>query len=160
MTGWRLGAAVGPAPIIEIITRMNVNIESCPNHFAQYGALEALTGDQAGPREMMARLQGRRDAALRLLERRRRACAATPRSRRSTCIRTSPDAVRLTGCAGHEDFRRLLLDRTGVSFCTRQHFGKALPDEKRYHLRLAYSGVTTAQIEEGLGAFKAFVEST
>ncbi|HTX67526.1 MAG TPA: hypothetical protein VMH50_00035, partial [Thermoleophilia bacterium] len=59
----------------------------------------------------------------------------------------------------HEDFRRLLLDNTGVSFCTRLHFGKALPDENRYHLRLAYSGVTTAQIDEGLGAFKAFIES-
>ena len=159
MTGWRLGAAVGPEPIIEIITRMNVNIESCPNHFAQYGALEALTGDQTGPREMMARLKGRRDAALRLLN-------ATPGVRCHTPESTFylypdvTDAVRLTGCAGHEDFRRLLLDRTGVSFCTRQHFGKALPDEKRYHLRLAYSGVTTAQIEEGLGAFKAFVEST
>ena len=42
MTGWRLGAAVGPKPVIDIITRMNVNMESCPNHFAQYGALEAL----------------------------------------------------------------------------------------------------------------------
>ena len=67
MTGWRLGAAIGPRPIIDIVTRLNVNVESCPNHFAQYGALEALTGDQAGPREMMARLEGRRDAALRLL---------------------------------------------------------------------------------------------
>jgi aspartate aminotransferase len=69
-------------------------------------------------------------------------------------------AVRRTGCAGHEDFRRLLLDKTGVSFCTRQHFGKAVPGENGYHLRLAYSGVTTAQIEEGLGAFKAFIETT
>ena len=103
-------------------------MESCPNHFAQYGALEALTGDQAGPREMMARLKGRRDAALRLLN-------ATPGVRCHTPESTFylyPDvtgAVRLTGCAGHEDFRRLLLDRTGVSFCTRLHFGKALPDE-------------------------------
>ena len=35
MTGWRLGAAIGPASIVEIITRLNVNIESCTNHFAQ-----------------------------------------------------------------------------------------------------------------------------
>ena len=159
MTGWRLGAAVGPRPIIDIITRMNVNMESCPNHFAQYGALAALTGDQAGPREMMARLKGRRDAALRIL-------ADTPGERCHTPESTFylyPDvtgAVRLAGCAGHEDFRRLLLDKTGVSFCTRQHFGKAVPGETGYHLRLAYSGVTTAQIEEGLGAFRAFIEST
>lgn len=158
MTGWRLGAAVGPRPIVDIITQLNVNVESCPNHFAQYGALEALTGDQAGPREMMARLMGRRDAALRLLN-------TTPGVRCHTPGSTFylypdvTDAVRLTGCAGHEDFRRLLLDETGVSFCTRLHFGKALPGENRYHLRLAYSGVTTAQIEEGLGAFKAFIET-
>ena len=159
MTGWRLGAAIGPKPIIDIITRMNVNMESCPNHFAQYGALEALTGDQAGPREMMARLKGRRDAALRLLNQTPGVRCHTPGS----TFYLYPDvtgAVRLTGCEGHEDFRRLLLDKTGVSFCTRQHFGKAVPGEKGYHLRLAYSGVTTAQIEEGLGAFKAFIETT
>jgi len=159
MTGWRLGAAIGPTPILDIITRLNVNVESCPNHFAQYGALEALTGDQSGPRETMARLKGRRDAALRLLN-------ATPGVRCHTPESTFylyPDvtgAVRLTGCTGHEDFRRLLLDKTGVSFCTRLHFGKAAPGETGYHLRLAYSGVTTAQIEEGLDKLKAFVEST
>jgi hypothetical protein len=35
-----------------------------------------------------------------------------------------------------------------------------VPGETGYHLRLAYSGVTTAQIEDGLGAFKAFIEAT
>jgi aspartate/methionine/tyrosine aminotransferase len=158
MTGWRLGAAVGPRPIVDIITKLNVNVESCPNHFVQYGALEALTGDQAGPREMMARLKGRRDVALRLLNETPGVRCHTPEST-FYLYPDVTDAVRLTGCAGHEDFRRLLLDRTGVSFCTRLHFGKALPGENRYHLRLAYSGVSTAQIEEGLGEFKAFIES-
>ena len=109
MTGWRLGAAIGPKPIIDIITTLNVNMESCPNHFAQYGALEALTGDQAGPREMMARLKGRRDAALRILNETPGVRCHTP----ETTFYLYPDvtgAVRLTGCAGHEDFRRLLLD--------------------------------------------------
>ena len=109
---------------------MNVNMESCPNHFAQYGALEALTGDQAGPREMMARLKGRRDAALRILNETPGVRCHTPES----TFYLYPDvtgAVRLTGCAGHEDFRRLLLDKTGVSFCTRLHFGKAVPGENR-----------------------------
>jgi len=158
MTGWRVGAAIGPEPIIDIVTRLNVNIESCVNHFVQYGALPALTGDQAGPRAMMARLEGRRDAALRLLNTMPGVTCPTPEA----TFYLYPDvteAVRLTGCAGHEDFRRLLLDRTGVSFCTRQHFGKAQPGETSYHLRLAYSGVTTAQIEEGLGLMKAFLVS-
>jgi aspartate/methionine/tyrosine aminotransferase len=159
MTGWRLGAAIGPEPIIDVITRLNVNVESCSCHFVQYGALEALSGSQAGPRAMMARLKGRRDAALRILTATPGVTCHTPES----TFYLYPDvtgAVRLAGCAGHEDFRRLVLDRTGVSFCTRQHFGKALPGETRYHLRLAYSGVSTAQIEEGLGKFKAFIETT
>ncbi len=158
MTGWRIGAAIGPTPVIDIVTRLNVNVESCVNHFVQYGALAALTGDQAGPGEMMARLEGRRDAALRLLNDMPGVTCPTPEA----TFYLYPDiteAVRLTGCAGHEDFRRRLLDATGVSFCTRLHFGKAQPGETSYHLRLAYSGVTTAQIEEGLGLMKAFLDS-
>ncbi len=46
MTGWRLGAALGPEEIITIIGKLNVNDESCSNHFVQWAALEALTGNQ------------------------------------------------------------------------------------------------------------------
>ena len=52
-----------------------------------------------------------------------------------------------------------VLERTGVSFCTRLHFGHALDGESEYYLRLAYSGVSTAQIQEGLGSLKALIES-
>ena len=158
MTGWRLGAAIGPKPIIDVITTLNVNIESCPNHFVQYGAVAALTGDQSGPREMMATLRGRRDAALEILN-------ATPGIRcltPETTFYLYPNvtgAVKQTGCADHESFRRLVLDHTGVSFCTRLHFGHALEGEDQYYLRLAYSGVGAAQIQEGLGKLKAFIES-
>ena len=158
MTGWRLGAAIGPKPIIDVITTLNVNIESCPNHFVQYGAVAALSGDQSGPREMMARLKGRRDAALAILNATPGIHCLTP----ETTFYLYPNvtgAVKQTGCADHESFRRLVLERTGVSFCTRLHFGHALEDENEYYLRLAYSGVATAQIQEGLGKLKAFIES-
>ena len=89
MTGWRLGAAIGPKPIIDVITTLNVNIESCPNHFVQYGAVAALTGDQSGPREMMATLKGRRDVALRASSTRPRASTASRPRPRSTCTPTS-----------------------------------------------------------------------
>jgi aspartate/methionine/tyrosine aminotransferase len=32
MTGWRLGAAIGPKNIIDVIAKLNVNDESCSNH--------------------------------------------------------------------------------------------------------------------------------
>src|ERR1039457_5309728 len=67
MTGWRLGAAIGPRKVIDVIAKLNVNDESCPNHFIQYGALEGLTGDQSGPRHIIAVLRERRDAAVGLL---------------------------------------------------------------------------------------------
>ena len=67
MTGWRLGAAIGPREVVEVIAKLNVNDESCANHFIQYGALEGLTGDQSGPRHIVAVLRERRDAAVALL---------------------------------------------------------------------------------------------
>ena len=39
MTGWRLGASIGPKKIIEQINRLNVNMESCTTHFVQYAGL-------------------------------------------------------------------------------------------------------------------------
>jgi aspartate/methionine/tyrosine aminotransferase len=158
MTGWRLGAAIGPKPIIDVITKLNVNIESCPNHFVQYGAVAALTDDQSGPREMMATLKGRRDAALEILNATPGIHCLTP----ETTFYLYPNvtgAVKKAGCADHESFRRLVLERTGVSFCTRLHFGHALDGEDQFYLRLAYSGVSTAQIQEGLGKLKALIES-
>jgi aspartate/methionine/tyrosine aminotransferase len=67
MTGWRLGAAIGPKPVIDIIAKLNVNDESCSNHFIQYGAIEGLIGDPRGPRQILQTLQERRDAAVDLL---------------------------------------------------------------------------------------------
>jgi aspartate/methionine/tyrosine aminotransferase len=158
MTGWRLGAAIGPKPIIDVMTTLNVNIESCPNHFVQYGAVAALSGDQSGPREMMATLRGRRDVALEILNATPGIHCLTPEATFYLYPNVT-GAVEQTGCVDHESFRRLVLERTGVSFCTRLHFGPALEGESEYYLRLAYSGVSTAQIQEGLGKLKALIES-
>jgi aspartate/methionine/tyrosine aminotransferase len=158
MTGFRLGAAIGPRRLIDIIVRLNVNWESCANHFAQYGALEALTGGGSGTTEMLARLRERRDAAVAILN-------ATPGIdclMPETTFYLYPNvtaAVRMSGCGDHEDFRRLVLERTGVSFCTRPHFGSPLPGESQFYLRLSYSGLTTEQIQEGLGKLREFAGS-
>ncbi len=67
MTGWRLGAAVGPAKFIEYISKINVNDESCSNHFIQYGALAGLRGSNEGPLGILAVLKERRDVLVDLL---------------------------------------------------------------------------------------------
>ena len=72
-----------------------------------------------------------------------------------------PDVTELMdrkGLAGYEDLRRTVLEQTGVSFCTRQHFGRALPGEQRRYVRIAYSGISTALIREGLGRLKEWAQ--
>ena len=43
MTGWRVGAAVGPAGIIDSIVKLATNDEGCTNHFVQAAALAAFS---------------------------------------------------------------------------------------------------------------------
>ena len=159
MTGWRLGAAVGPREVIDVIAKLNINDESCPNHFIQYGALEGLTGDQSGPRHIISVLRERRDAALAILN-------DTPGIR---CY--SPEvtfylfpnvtgAMELKGFTDVEEFRRAVLHHTGVSVCSRLHFGRRLGGETEHFFRLAYSGIDTPRITEGLGRLKSWLEGS
>ena len=158
MTGWRLGATIGPREIIEIIVKLNVNDESCTNHFAQYGAIEGLTGDQTEPRRILGILKERRDTAVGILN----AIEGVSCFRPNATFYLYPDvtgAMRRKGLFDYEAFRKAILDKTGVSVCTRQHFGTPLPGEESFYLRLAYSGIDRAEIEEGLTKLKAYIES-
>ena len=158
MTGWRLGAAVGPAPVIDVIAKLNVNDESCSNHFVQYGALEGLTGDQSGPREIVRILKERRDACVGLLDQIPGVSCFTPEA----TFYLFPDVTGLMerkGLTSYDALRRAALEETGVSFCTRLHFGRALPGEERRYVRFAYSGISVPLIEEGLGRLKAWAEA-
>ena len=156
MTGWRLGAAIGPREVIEVIAKLNTNDESCPNHFIQYGALEGLTGDQSGPRQIISVLRERRDAAARILNESSGISCYTP----DVTFYLFPNVTRAMANQGFtdvEDFRRAVLHETGVSACSRVHFGRPQPDEAEQYLRFAYSGIDTEQIVEGLGRLKAYL---
>ena len=63
------------------------------------------------------------------------------------------------GFSDYETFRRTVLEQTGVSFCTRLHFGRPLEGEDNYYIRLEYSGVDVKEIREGLGKLKEFLKS-
>jgi len=157
MTGWRLGAAVGPRQIIGVIAKLNLNDESCTNHFVQIAGVEALTGDQSGSRRIIDVLKERRDAAAEIL----RAIPGVSCYVPEATFYLYPDVTGLMeakGFSDYESFRKDVLRKTGVSFCTRLHFGKALPGETRRHLRLAYSGIGVEDIREGLLKFAAYAQ--
>jgi len=63
-----------------------------------------------------------------------------------------------TGLTDYDSFRKTILQETGVSFCTRLHFGRPLEGEDNFYIRLAYSGIDLPEIKEGLGKLKAFIE--
>jgi aspartate aminotransferase len=62
MTGWRIGYAAGPAPVIAAMTAYQSHAASNANAIAQYASIAALRGDDAPMREMVAAFDARRKA--------------------------------------------------------------------------------------------------
>ena len=158
MTGWRLGAAIGPRELMKVFAKLSVNDESCTNHFIQYGGIEALTGNQAGVKVILNELRRRRDALADILNQIDEISFFTPNS----TFYLFPDVTDLyhhVEAQSYEEFRAKILQATGVSFCTREHFGTSLPNEDRKYIRFAYSGITVDDIKEGMGRFNEYWRS-
>ncbi len=158
MTGWRLGAAIGPQEVVDVMAKLNVNDESCSNHFIQFGAIEALTGDQSGHQAIVATLRARRDEAVDRLNEIDGVSCYRPEAT-FYLFPNVTGAMQRRGTNDYEQFRKSVLDETGVAFCTRLHFGRAVAGETQRYIRLAYSGIDQEEISEGLGALKEFLES-
>jgi aspartate/methionine/tyrosine aminotransferase len=157
MTGWRLGGAIGPEELIAPIATLNVNQESCTTHFVQWAGVEALTGDQSGAHDIIRVLKERRDIAVDLLNE----IPGVTCYRPEATFYLYPDVTDLMESKGletYDDLRRAALEQTGCSFCTRLHFGRALPGEARRYVRIAYSGIPGERIREGLGNLKEWAQ--
>jgi aspartate aminotransferase len=61
MTGWRIGFALAPAPVIGGIMKLQSHSTSNPNSIAQKAAVEALRGPQDSVGKMLAEYRTRRD---------------------------------------------------------------------------------------------------
>ena len=161
MTGWRMGAAIGPTDIIEGITKMNVNFESCPSTIMQYGALDALTGEgsEEGAREILEDLRDRRDLTHQMVNDIPGLSAPLPETTFYLYADVT-DASKEKGYKTLEQFREDALYKAGVSFCTMEHFGD-MPDysnpDQRFYARFSYSGIDKNDIERGLTRLKRFI---
>ncbi len=157
MTGWRLGAAIAPKEISEVIAKLNLNDESCTNHFIQYAAIEAITGDQSGSKQIISSLKKRRDLCVEMLNAIDGVSCFSP----NATFYLFPNVTGVMdrkGYTSYEDFRKDVLYNTGVSFCTRLHFGRAKADEKNKYIRFAYSGIDEKDIIEGLTKLQEFLK--
>lgn len=158
MTGWRLGAAVGPEEVIRVISKLNVNAESCSNHFIQWAMVEALTGASGGPEQILSTLKERRDAAVDGLNAIDGIKVALPNS----TFYLFPNVTKIMARKGFTKIDQLqvgALENAGVSFCTRNHFGRPSPEEREYFLRFAYSGIDVTDIREAMAKLKEYFEN-
>jgi aspartate aminotransferase len=62
MTGWRLGYGVMPEWLVDAVSKLMVNSNSCTASFTQRAGIAALTGPQDAVAAMMAEFTRRRDA--------------------------------------------------------------------------------------------------
>ena len=157
MTGWRVGASIGPEKIIKIIAKLNINAESCTTHFIQEAMVEALTGDMVGAKEILSRLKNRRNVAVLGLNAIDGIDISMPRS----TFYLFPNVNTIMKMKGFDTIDQLqigALENANVSFCTRNHFGRPQVDEVDYFIRLAYSGISAEDIDEGLKKIKTYFE--
>lgn len=68
MTGWRIGYAAGPAPLIEAMTNIQSQSISNPTSMAQKAAVAALNGDQQPVRDMVTAYEERHEYLYKALQ--------------------------------------------------------------------------------------------
>lgn len=158
MTGSRLGCAVAPLEIAKVLSTLNTNDESCTTHYVQWAGIEALRGPQEPVQQMLDILKERRDTACGIVNAIPGMSVAVPQS----TFYLFPDvteAMQRLGYTAVGDFASDALYKTGVSFCTREHFGRRLPGEERQYIRLAYSGIEVPDIRDGLARLREWIET-
>jgi aspartate aminotransferase len=64
MTGWRMGYALAPQPLVEAMTKLQSQSTSNPTSISQYAALEALRGPMDSVAAMLAEYARRRERIL------------------------------------------------------------------------------------------------
>ena len=158
MTGWRLGGAIGPSKIIEQITRLNVNMESCTTHFIQYAGIAGLRAPKKETQDILDKLRIRRDIMVETMNSIEGVEAHSPEAG----FYVFPKITNLMKRIGFEDveeFRKTVLRDTGVSFCGRHHFGRPLENESDSYIRLAFSGIGKDDLKEGMDLFQNWIDS-
>jgi aspartate/methionine/tyrosine aminotransferase len=129
MTGWRLGFAVLPEPLVEPVTRLIVNSVSCTAAFSQLAAKAALDGPWDAVDQMVAEFRARRDLVVGDLNKIPGISCQQP----SGAFYVFPRISELGLPAG--DLQERLLDQAGVAALP----GTAFGSYGEGYLRLSYA---------------------
>ena len=127
MTGWRIGYAAGPEPLIKLMAKVMSQSTSNPCSVSQYAAVEALNGPQDFIKPNAALFQKRRDLVVSMLNQASGLVCPTPEgafyvypSCEKLIGRTAPSG-RVIG--SDKDFANELLESEGVAVVFGEAFG-------------------------------------
>ena len=127
MTGWRIGYAAGPEPLIKLMAKVMSQSTSNPCSVSQYAAVEALNGTQDFIKPNAALFQKRRDLVVSMLNQASGLVCPTPEgafyvypSCEKLIGRTAPSG-RVIG--SDKDFANELLESEGVAVVFGEAFG-------------------------------------
>lgn len=156
MTGWRLGYAAGPAPVIAAINKLQSQISSCPSSVSQAAAVAALTGDQGFVRDSLEVYRKRRDAAVASLNAVDGLSCTTPEGAFYAYVncagvigRTTPDGEVISD---DQDFTLYLLEAASVAVIQGSAYGLGP------YFRISYA-TSLDVIEESIAAIDKAVQA-
>jgi len=147
MTGWRLGYAIVPEPLLAPFSRLIINSVSCTSSFSQLAAVEALTGPQDTVEAMVEEFRTRRSLIVDGLNDIPGISCRLP----AGAFYAFPD-ISATGLDGSA-FADRLLDETGVCVLAGTAFGQVGRD----HIRISYAN-SRENLAEALRRIRGFVE--
>ncbi len=140
MTGWRIGYAAGPAPLIKAMAKVQGQCTSNPSSIGQWAAVEALNGPQGYIAEHNEVYKARRDMVVDMLDHAEGIVCHRPEgafyvypSIAGVIGKTTPDGKRIEN---DEDFVTHVLESEGVAAVHGEAFGLSP------HFRVSYATST------------------
>ena len=154
MTGWRIGYAAGPKPVIRAMTAFQSHSTSNPNSIAQHAAAVALTNGEKFMHDSLVEFDARRRMMHQLISEIPGLPAALPKGAFYMMLNISALIGKsLNGRAirGSDDFAEMLLESQKVAVVPARAFG-----DDRY-VRLSYA-TSRDKITLGLARIAEFVK--
>jgi aspartate aminotransferase len=148
MTGWRIGFALAPKPLIDAMMKLQSHTTSNPTSIAQKGAIEALRGPQESIGIMLAEYRRRRDFVVKRLRAIPGVKIAEPRGAFYAYPNISVGFR--NGMSSAMQFSERLLAEAHVAVVPGEAFGT------KEHVRISYATSMT-ELERGLDRIDKFI---
>ncbi len=150
MTGWRVGYALAPAPLVDAMLKLQSQSTSNPTSIAQHAAVGAMKGPMDSVGTMLAEYARRRERIIAGLRGIRGITCTEPQG--AFYVFPNFDALLHDGIQSTADLARQLLEREHIAVVPGEAFGAP------GYMRFSYA-TSMERIEEGLKRLGRFFQS-